>query len=90
MLENAQTQFQNIGYQLGAAQCLKSLGDICYTQGKFLEAQTILENAQTQFQNIGNQLGVAQCLQSLGDTCHMQGIYSASQNCSNVEFFFNN
>ena len=47
MLENAQTQFQNNGYQLGAAQCLQSLGNICYTQGRYSDAQALLENAQS-------------------------------------------
>ena len=54
MLENAQTQFQNIGDLLGAAQCLQSLEEICSMQGKYPEAETMLENAQKQLQDISD------------------------------------
>ena len=78
-LKLGQDMFLEIEDQLGAAQCLQSLGNICYLQAKYRVAQTMLENAQTQFQNIGDQLGVAQCLKYLGNICYIQGKYQEAQ-----------
>ncbi|KAF8576876.1 hypothetical protein K439DRAFT_1622511 [Ramaria rubella] len=72
-LAEAQRQFVAIGTQLGAAQCLQSLGDVQHMQGNHKGAQDMLAEAQCQFVAIGDQQGVAQCLQGLGDIQCMLG-----------------
>ncbi|THU91468.1 hypothetical protein K435DRAFT_841004 [Dendrothele bispora CBS 962.96] len=89
MLSNAHSQFEKFGNQLGAAQCLQSLGDIHSMQGRYSEAADMLSNAHSQFEKFGNQLGAAQCLKSLGDIHRMQGRYSeAADMLSNVHSQF--
>ena len=65
--------------QLGATQCLQSLGNILRMQDRYPEAQEKLEEAQKQFNLIGSQLGAAQCLRSHGDILHMQDRYPEAQ-----------
>ena len=67
VLNKAREQFIEIGNRLGAAQCLRSLGDILYMQDNYKEAVDVLNNARDQFVEIGSQLGAAQCSQSLGN-----------------------
>ena len=61
-LTDAKAQFENIGSRLGAAQCLRSMGDILKMQAKYDEASSTLTDAKVQFETIGSQLGAAQCL----------------------------
>ncbi|KAK0484688.1 hypothetical protein IW261DRAFT_1331202 [Armillaria novae-zelandiae] len=68
--------FEDIGDSLGAAQCLRSLGDILQMTHQYSEATIKLEKAMEMFKDIGDSLGAAQCLQSLGDILAMTHQYS--------------
>ena len=78
-LEEARSDFINIGDQLGAAQCLQSLGDILQMQHQYEEAQLRLEEARSEFIVIGDQLRAAQCLQSLGNKLHARDQYEEAR-----------
>ena len=56
-LTDAKVQFETIGSQLGAAQCLQSLGGIFRIQAKYDEASCALTDAKAQFEIIGHYLG---------------------------------
>jgi len=77
-LEEARSEFITIGDRLGAAQCLRSLGDILQMWDQY-EAQLKLEEAQSEFITIGDRLGAAQCLQSLGNISRMRNQYEEAQ-----------
>jgi tetratricopeptide (TPR) repeat protein len=79
MLLEAQKQFNEIGNQHGAAQCLQSLGNILRVQAKYPEAREMLLEAQMQFTKIGSELRVAQCLQSLGNILRVQVKYAEAR-----------
>ena len=70
-LTEAKRQFFDIGSALGAAQCLKSLGNILHRQHKYTEASEALTEAQRQFLDIGDVHGAAQCSNILNDI-HIQ------------------
>ncbi|KAK0438365.1 hypothetical protein EV421DRAFT_2085293 [Armillaria borealis] len=72
----AMKNFENIGHSLGAAQCLRKLGNILQMTDQYSEATVKLEKAMQIFENIGHSLGAAQCLQSLGDVLQMTNHYS--------------
>ena len=78
-LEEARSQFINVGDRLGAAQCLWSLGNILRMQDQYEGAQLKLEEAKSQFIDVGDQLGAAQCLQSLGNILRMRERYDEAQ-----------
>ncbi|THU85322.1 TPR-like protein [Dendrothele bispora CBS 962.96] len=67
--------FQQIGNELGVAECLKRLGDIYRVQGRNDKAIQMISDALKQFQTFGNQVQAAVCLLSLGDLYRMQGRY---------------
>ncbi|KAK0462728.1 hypothetical protein IW261DRAFT_1627260 [Armillaria novae-zelandiae] len=68
--------FEDIRDSLGAAQCLRSLGNILEMRHQYSEATIKLEKAMEMFENIGNSLGAAQCLQCLGNVLQMRHQYS--------------
>ncbi|KAF5342864.1 hypothetical protein D9757_014824 [Collybiopsis confluens] len=72
---DARITFEHIGNQLGAAQCLQSLGGINQMENNHSEARIMLSDAKATFEHIGNQLGAAQCLQSLGDIYRIEDNY---------------
>jgi tetratricopeptide (TPR) repeat protein len=74
-LEEARSEFTEVGNRLGAAQCLQSLGDILQMQDQYEEARSKLEEARSEFTEVGDRLGAAQCLQSLGNILRMQSQY---------------
>jgi len=52
-LADAKDQFETIGHQLGASQCLRSLGNILRMQEKYVEATSALTDAKAQFETTG-------------------------------------
>ncbi|THU90086.1 TPR-like protein [Dendrothele bispora CBS 962.96] len=99
MISEAQQLFQQIGNELGVAECLKTLGDIYWMQGRLYdEAIKIISDAQKQFQTtvsfcsicrIGNQMEAAQCLWSLGELYRKQGRYDeATETIMNTQTQF--
>ena len=67
MLNEAREQFIKIGNQLGAAQCLRALGDNVRFEGKYAEAKKLLTQARDECLNIAYSLGVEQCESSLSN-----------------------
>jgi hypothetical protein len=67
IIKKARDQFVEIGDQLGAAQCSRSMGNILQMQDNYQEAENVLIKAQDQFVQIGDQHGAAQYSQSLGN-----------------------
>ncbi|KAF5365341.1 hypothetical protein D9758_005498 [Tetrapyrgos nigripes] len=76
MLTRAKDQFEQIGDQLGTAQCLQTLGRIYQVQSRYTEAVEVLTRANNQFEQIGDQLGATECLQTLGTIYRMQNKYN--------------
>ncbi len=68
--------FEDIDDSLGAAQCLKSLGNILQMTDQYSEATIKLERAMQMFEDIDDSLGAAQCWQSLGNILQMTNQYS--------------
>ena len=71
-LTEAQQQFLNIGYPLGATQCSQSLGKILFMQHKYAEASEMLTEARRQFITYDNAVRVAECSTILDDIYHTQ------------------
>ncbi|THU81300.1 hypothetical protein K435DRAFT_972393 [Dendrothele bispora CBS 962.96] len=66
MVPETQIQFEEIGDQWRAAQCLQRLGKIHSMQGRCSAAADMLSNAHRQFEKIGNQLEAASGKSPLG------------------------
>ena len=66
-LEEACSEFIIIGDRLGAAQCLRSLGNILRMQVQCEEARLKLEEARSEFTHIGFQQDADSCQQCLDD-----------------------
>ena len=65
LFTDGKAQFEKIGDQHGAAQCLLGLAKSFHMQNEYSVEKLLLTDAKTQFEKIGNQRGGAQCLQSL-------------------------
>jgi len=68
----AKQLYEDLGVQLGVADCMKKLGDLLYLLFRHDEARVLLQDSKTKFEDSGDALGVAQCLQSLGEIFRMQ------------------
>ncbi|KAE9408390.1 TPR-like protein [Gymnopus androsaceus JB14] len=86
---DAKTQFENIGNELGVADCLHKLGEIHCIQSQYSQAVEKLTDARTQFDKIGDHRGATQCLQRLGDLHSMKNEYSqAVEKLTNARTLF--
>ncbi|KZO96464.1 TPR-like protein [Calocera viscosa TUFC12733] len=71
LLRDAKAKFETIGNRLGAAQCMKSIGDTLRMLDRYDDALSNLEQAKAEFESIGDRLGAAYCMESVGDTLYM-------------------
>ncbi|KAK0499402.1 hypothetical protein EDD18DRAFT_1281590 [Armillaria luteobubalina] len=74
--EKAKQIFESIGDNLGATECLHSLGNILQMTNQYTEATAKLEKAMQMFKDIGDSLGAAQCLHSLENILGITNQYS--------------
>ena len=89
MLSNAQTKYEVLGNQLGAARCLYNLGEIQRMLNCYDKAQQLLSMAQTKFEVVENQLGATQCMQHLGNIeCMLYHYDKAQEVLSNAQMRF--
>ena len=58
-------EFVNIGECYGAAQCLKTQGEVLYMLSKYEDAQTVFMEARKEFVEIEDSLGAAMCTNRL-------------------------
>ncbi|KAG8980153.1 hypothetical protein FRB93_009632 [Tulasnella sp. JGI-2019a] len=78
-LEEAEKLFTELGDRLGAAGCLRRLGDVHRMQRSYDEAQAVLKQADQTYSKLGDWLGVAECLKCLGDIYYLQDQYNEAQ-----------
>ena len=71
-LTEAQQQFLNIGYPLGATQCSQSLGKMLFMQHEYTKASEVLTDVQQQFTIYDNAIRAAECSAILDDIYCMQ------------------
>ncbi|MEO6327282.1 MAG: adenylate/guanylate cyclase domain-containing protein [Ginsengibacter sp.] len=66
---------ETIGYTKGTALALKNIGNIYYTQGKYLEAINYWTQSLTGFRTINDLVGVSNILNNIGVIHSIQGDY---------------
>ncbi|KZO96430.1 hypothetical protein CALVIDRAFT_116864 [Calocera viscosa TUFC12733] len=83
VLRAAKGKFEVIGDRLGAANCMRSIGNALRMLRRYDDSLSNLEQAKAEFETIGERLGAAKCMQSIGNTLRMLNRYDDA--LSNLE-----